>query len=275
MSYVKELRSRELSVDPGLRIEREFLVRGPTDEIDAEAVLLGAIPQAIAVPGRDFSLELGSYKVREKGPRWFEATTTYVEPADPTGGAEEKETLRLSFNISTETEHITQSLKTVNWCVRDGATRLNTMGVIGQTPDLEAQDCDILTAKLSIDYTTYYPQRYVTFDWVRSLSRVVAHPNDAKYKGFNVGELMLVGVSGAYRQLLKDWEISYSFLTSPTVRDLVIDGLGTVTEKIGFDYLWIRYEKFMHPSNKLTLQRPLQANVERVYTFVDYRVLGI
>lgn len=273
-SYVKELRTRELSVDPALTLEREYLVRGPEDEIEAERVLLEKTPETISLPRRD-PLFRGTYSVSEKGPKWWEAKIKYAEAFTDVGGVGGQETLRLSFGVQTETVHITQALKTIGRYPQEGKDAQDYYGVIGQTHDLEAAGCDILTAKLSFNITVFCPQAYVTYAWVRGLSQVVGHPNDAPWKEFGTGEVMCLGVSGAYRQLMRDWELSYSFLVSPTMRDLEIMGLVPITEKIGFDYLWVRYEKVAIDDGKVIVQRPIQANVERVYTFADYSFLGL
>ncbi|MGC3968931.1 MAG: hypothetical protein QM775_16640 [Pirellulales bacterium] len=178
----------------------------------------------------------------------------------------------MSFEISSETAHITQSLETVGRYVETGdpADFHGAIGVEGK----EVKGCDIPAHNFQFGWTVYVPKELVTVNFVATLADMVGCMNDAAFLSFPRGEILFIGASGSRRQRDTDWEITYKFLRSKNIADMQIGPIEGIS-KLGHDYLWVKYEDAVDDDAHILLPKPVQVNVERVVRFADFSPLAI
>ncbi len=134
---------------------------------------------------------------------------------------------------------------------------------------------DILVPRLQFTIPRYYPIQIVSADWIKALAFLTGTVCLHRFMSFDIGEIMLLGVEGAPNFDKQRMELTLHFDTSPNVTGIDIaaaDGTIEIDEKRGFDYLWLAYNKDSD-ADRLGIT-PVQANVERVYRYEDWSILG-
>lgn len=262
----ENLESRRVGGGESPYAEFNWTILHTKEQTLAEAMLLGATPLIVTTASglvyrKDWTLDPDG---RE---RW-----RGVVQYGPPDLADNRE--QMSFNVSGETIHITQALETIGKYRKAGETPVDFKGAIGVDKDGEVKGCDIITGKLSFSKTVYFPLPRVNDNFLKQLASVVGKVNAGPFKSFEPGEVLFTGCSGAPQWDQFRWEITYNFDCSPNVTNIMIGDI-KVEAKLGWDYLWVQYEKIDDEEGKQIVARPLQANVERVYRFADFNQLGI
>lgn len=141
---------------------------------------------------------------------------------------------------------------------------------IGVTLDaVEGTDVTLPTYAFSETYT--FPLAAVNDTYRATLFQLTGTVNDAAFRGLERGECLFLGASGS-RRGNDDVEITFKFAGSANRRNFKIGSI-TVEEKLGWDYLWVRYlDKVVDQS---LVKQPKAAFVERVYRFANFDLLGI
>ena len=116
----------------------------------------------------------------------------------------------------------------------------------------------------------------MTTAYKKRLAELTGTVNNGKFKGYAPGEVLFLGASGSRRGKHSDddWEITFRFAVSPNRENLKIGDL-TIKEKLGWDYLWVRYADEVSSDQKSLVKKPESAYVERVYQAADFGGLGI
>lgn len=201
---------------------------------------------------------------------YWEVTATYVKStpiAPPAEGESE-----YSFEVATNSVHITQSIETVSVQVQEGDdTHSSFGGVIGVTKD-GVDGCDILVPESRFSETHYLSDSIVTEAYRRTLRSIVGKTNDAPFRDHDTGEVLLVGIRGGKRASDEVWQVEFQFATSDNASGLVIGDINPI-DKGGFDYLWIYYEPSVEGTRIVPV--PAVASVERVYRSANFSDLGI
>jgi len=89
---------------------------------------------------------------------------------------------------------------------------------------------------------------------------------------FNAGEVLFLGASGDDSTASEFVDVMYRFAASPNRENIEIGDI-TVTSKLGWEYLWVRYEDGV--DQNMIVQRPVAAYVEQVYGYGDFSVIGM
>ena len=213
------------------------------------------------------SLHLQSYHITHQGGGIWEVTVRYA-------GAESTDTGESTFQFDTGggTQHITQSLGTIAAYAEPGQVAPNFRGAIGVTPD-GVEGVDISVPVYTFSETHFVPAGLVDGAYKATLFALTGRVNDAPFKGFAAGEVLFLGASGSKRGL-DDWEISFRFAASPNASGLSVGDIAGV-EKLGWDYLWVRYVDAEDVDAQALVKRPQAVYVERVYPFGNLALLGI
>lgn len=178
------------------------------------------------------------------------------------------------FDTTGGTQHITQSICTVNSYGQNGDTPPNFNGAINVTRD-SVDGCDITIPVYQWGETHYLPSETVTDAYKGILYNATGCVNVNPFKGTAALETLFLGASGSQRGN-NDWEIRFKFASSPNKTDLNIPGISSAISKNGWEYLWVRYhDVFDNDDSKLMLKKPFAAYVERVYLATDFASLGI
>jgi len=176
-----------------------------------------------------------------------------------------------SFDTGGGTQHLTQSLKTVAKYPSDAPDYNGAIGYDGEN----VNGIDVTMAVMNFSETHYVKPSRVTTKYKRNISDLTGSVNSGQFKGYPEGEVLFLGASGSRRGDDRDnfWEILFKFAVSANRQNLKVGSL-TVSEKKGWDYLWVRYADDLEDGETL-VKKPIAAYVEKVYERKDFGLLGI
>lgn len=232
-------------------------IQGTEDEAEVQALLLGAVPSTYG------GLELESVEAEPVGAGIWKGNAKYTRVS----------TDEYTFDTGGGTRHVTQSLGTVNSYTASGFPPPDFQGAINVSED-RVEGVDLPSPKYEFSETHYLDDASVTLAYKLILFNLSGQTmNDNTFKGFAAGECAFLGASGAKRGDER-WAITYRFACSPNVTGLTV---GTITdiEKLGWDYLWIRYAVSADNTAFSLVHRPIAVYVERVLIPADYSTIGI
>lgn len=178
-----------------------------------------------------------------------------------------------SFDTTGGSEHVTQSLSTVNSYAPSGETAPNYRGAIGVT-DSGIEGTDITAPLYNFEERHHLAASAIDAAYKATVFSLTGGVNNAAFKGFAAGEVLFLGASGSIRTN-DQWEITYKFMARPNQSGLTIGGNITGVAKDGQDLLWIRYKDEEDGTAKKLIRRPEAVYVERIYPRVDLSLLGI
>lgn len=267
ITLVEKLDSRRVTLGENPSVELVYILTGTADDAAAVAAIEAAAPLIYQGLFRQ-GLQLDPQWVDENsGDGQWVATVRYGPRPLPKWG----ESI-YSFDTTGGTQHITQSIETVNQYAPPGKTAPDFKGAIGVTPD-NVEGVDITVPVCSFAETHYLPAEIVTMDYRVTLFRLTGKVNNDTFKGCAAGECLFLGATGSKRGS-DDWEITYRFAVSPN-RDNITIGDITGIDKKGWEYLWVRYEDAEDTDAKVLIKKPIAAYVEKVYEEADFSILGI
>lgn len=248
--------SREATGGESPSLDLRFFIQGTDDDEVVRNLLAATAPLTYA------GLVRQTVHVAPLGGDIWEGSARYgkFEPKQPGDSS-------FSFDTGGGTQHITQSVGTVN---RYPANAPDFKGAVGVTND-SVDGTDITVPVYNFAETHYLADTAVTAAYKALLFSLTGKVNSAPFKGFSIGEVLFLGASGSKRGQ-DDWEISFRFAASPNVSGLMVGGIGPITKR-GWDYLWVRYHDAI---DQLSLvKQPKSVYVEQVYEFADLGTLGI
>lgn len=180
------------------------------------------------------------------------------------------------FDISGVPTRILSSRATISKVAAGGGTPPDFKGAIN-VQDAHVEGTDIIVPEASFTETHFIANASMTAAYQRTIASLVGCFNDASFKGYLGGEVLFIGASGT-RRGRDDWEVTFRFSVQFNAASLPVGGGAiTVTNKLGWDYLWVFYER---DEENLTekgnpIPQPTAAYVERVYREGDLSLLGI
>jgi hypothetical protein len=176
-----------------------------------------------------------------------------------------------SFDTGGGNQHLTQSLKTVAKYPADAPDYNGAIGYDGEN----VNGIDVTMPVMNFSETHYVKPSRVTTKYKKNISDLTGSVNSGQFKGYPEGEVLFLGASGSRRGDDRDnfWEISFKFAVSANRKNLKVGNL-TVSEKKGWDYLWVRYADDLEDGETL-VKKPIAAYVEKVYERKDFGLLGI
>jgi hypothetical protein len=179
-----------------------------------------------------------------------------------------------SFDTGGGTQHITQSIATLNKYISSG-TPPDFKGAIGVTAD-NVEGVDITVPVYNFSETHYIDPDDVDDAYKGAIFNLTGKVNNAPFRGLAAGECLFLGASGSRRGRGADdpWEITYRFAGSPNRTGLSIGGISGINKK-GWEYLWVRYQDTVDDLSNHLVKQPLAVYVEKVYEEGDFTTLGI
>jgi len=215
--------------------------------------------------------------------------------ADPVGGDLWKGYARYTtrqldneytFDTTGGTTKITQSLGTINKYAPVGLEAPDFQGAIGVSED-KVEGVDITTPVYQFTETHYFTDTDVDAAFKFTIFGLTGKMNNADFKGFAPGEVLFLGATGG-RRGDDNWSITYRFACSPNVTGIGIGGVipedayydatdNTITgiDKLGWDYMWVRYDDYEDSIAFALVKQPTAVYIERVYEPADFSLLGI
>jgi hypothetical protein len=231
-------------------------IQGTDDETEVQTLLLGAAPAIY------LGLQLEEVSADPIGNGIWKGRAKYVRLNDE----------EYTFDTGGGTQHITQSLETIQGYAAPGYGIADFEGAIGVSDD-RVEGCDIIAPKYEFSETHYLDNATVTLSYKLVIFNLTGKVNDATFRGFAAGECLFLGASGS-RRGDERWGITFRFSCSPNRTGLSVGPI-TGIDKEGWQYLWVRYITDEDDTAKSLVQRPSQAYVERVYYSGDFTGLLI
>ena len=255
-----------------VEIEIQYLVFGAEDE---DAALSAARP--VAASRKVGGMALSSVEVAERvnGDTW-RVKAVYEEDdggREDDGGGGEDETSSFAFDTGGGTMHRNQSLETVQRVPKDAP---DFGGAIEVDNEGNVNGVDVTMPVLNFTETHTMAGSRVSTSYRKQVAALTGTVNRASFRGFSPGEVLFLGASGPKRSKKPNapWEITFRFAVSPNQATVKVGDL-TVTNKYGWDYLWVRYADKVSSSGKNVVKKPVAAYVERVYPSGDFGNLGL
>jgi hypothetical protein len=145
-------------------------------------------------------------------------------------------------------------------------------GAIGVDGD-RVEGVDVTTPNYEFSETHLLADALVPLSYKLILFNLTGTINSATFKGFARGECLFLGATGNKRGD-GQWSITYRFACSPNAVNLSVGAICGI-DKLGWNYLWVRYDDFEDYQAYALVKRPRAAYVEQVYNFADFSQLGI
>lgn len=249
--------------------ELAYIVLGTDNDIAARDALEAEAPNTYATLPRQ------SVQIEPLGPGLWDGLARYALVGGGGGGGLPTGESTFQFDTGGGTQHITQSLATVQRVPAPGMVAPDFQSAIGVSAD-GVEGIDITVPVYHFAETHYKPDAQITGAYKGVLFNLTGKVNADGFRGFAPGEVLSLGASGAKRgsSTEADWEITYRFAASPNVSGLSVGPIGGITKK-GWEYLWVRYSDQEDTAAKALVKRPVAAYVERVYESGSFAALGL
>lgn len=242
----------------------DYVLTGTSDDATARNLLTSSIPASYSGLARnDDSINIEPVWVdTTSGDGQWECTVQFGPMAES----------NFTFDTSGGTQHITQSLSTVNKYAPSGQTAPDFKGGVGFKKD-GFEGVDVTLPVYSFGETHFLDDATVTNTYKGTLFTLTGRTNNASFKGLADGECLFLGASGSKRS--GDlWEIQFRFAASPNRTGITVGDITNIAKK-GWEYLWVLYADQVDDDAAAMVQRPLAAYVEKVYEDGSFAGLGI
>ena len=252
-------------------IEIPYLVFEAADE---DAALAAARTKAASRTVSGMVLDEVEVTERVNGTTWkVKAIFKDEDSDDPDEPDEDEETTSFAFDTGGGTMHRNQSLKTVSKVPND-APDFN--GAIEVDNEGNVNGVDVTMPVLNFTETHTMNGSRVTTSYKKTVAALTGTVNSSGFRGFSAGEVLFLGASGTKRSKKPNapWEITFRFAVSPNQSSLQVGKL-KVSNKRGWDYLWVRYADKVAENKKNVIKEPVAAYVEQVYPEGDFGNLGL
>ena len=252
-------------------IEIPYLVFGAEDE---DAALSAARSKAASHSISGMVLDSLEVTERINDDTWKVKAIYEAEDGEtPDNPDTDDETSSFAFDTGGGTMHRNQSLKTVAKVPND-APDFN--GAIEVDNEGNVNGVDVTMPVLNFTETHTMAGSRVTTSYKKSVAALTGTVNRSSFRGFAAGEVLFLGASGQKRsrKASAPWEITFRFAVSPNQSSLSVGKL-KVSNKKGWDYLWVRYADKVADNKKNVIKEPVAAYVEQVYPEGDFGNLGL
>jgi hypothetical protein len=243
----------------GRQADRELVydIQETEDEEEVRSLLASTVPAVY------LGLSLETVQAEPLGGGVWKAHARFRTPDDSDD---------YTFDTGGGTQKITQSLSTIARHAAPGFTAPDFQGAIGVSED-RVDGVDIPVPAYTFTIARRFDDALVDMAYRLALFNLTGRFNDNTFKGLAAGECLFLGASGAKRADEK-WSITYRFAGSPNVTGMTIGDI-TGVDKLGWDYLWVRYADFEDRFAFALVKRPVACYVERVSLPGDFSLLNI
>ena len=243
------------------------------EAVNEDAALSAARTKAAGVSVKDMELDEVEVTERVNKDTWKVKAIWKREDGGEDDDDDEEETSSFAFDTGGGTMHRNQSLKTVSKVPND-APDFN--GAIEVDNEGNVNGVDVTMPVLNFTETHVMKGSRVSTSYKKSVAALTGTVNRSGFRGFSAGEVLFLGASGTKRGKKNDspWEITFRSAVSPNQSSLQVGKL-KVSNKRGWDYLWVRYADKVAENKKNVIKEPVAAYVEQVYPEGDFGNLGL
>lgn len=179
--------SRRSASGQGAYAELLYLIKGTDDDSAVQSALSGQAPETWL----GLVLQTLEIEPTENPDIWY-GTARYGTKSAASGGAAAN---TYTFETSGGTQHLTNSLETVNSYAASGAAT-NFKGAIGVTKD-SVEGVDVTVPVYNFSENHKFTDEAVSLTYRGDLFRLTGKVNNAAFKGLNAGECLFLGASGS------------------------------------------------------------------------------
>ena len=243
------------------------------EAVNEDAALSAARTKAAGVSVKDMELDEVEVTERVNKDTWKVKAIWKREDGGEDDDDDEEETSSFAFDTGGGTMHRNQSIKTVSKVPND-APDFN--GAIEVDNEGNVNGVDVTMPVLNFTETHTMNGARVTTSYKKTVAALTGTVNSSGFRGFSAGEVLFLGASGTKRSKKPNapWEITFRFAVSPNQSSLQVGKL-KVSNKRGWDYLWVRYADKVAENKKNVIKEPVAAYVEQVYPEGDFGNLGL
>ena len=291
---------------------------GPDDDIVALQAAYQIVPPSRTMPlyeGGYIFLTLSSLRVEQLATETWKLTVSYsarpkdqdVNQSGPAAGDRDQWTnnfVQLSFNVSSQQEQKSMSLKLVDIKKNIGFGNANVPYTVGQRcPVGHTEDgvegYPVYERSFGFSITAYFSPSDLTFAYVRRLYRMATTLNDKSFFGFPAGSVLFIEAA-ASGDLYSVVPVTFDFLMKPNFKlkttgddelmdpdddteanmfDTYVDPYFAAPTVVtpwpggaisGWDILDYRYLPTVDETAKMTLQKPSLRLIHREYFTSDF-----
>ena len=249
--------SRSATEGKSPNTELLYVVQGTNDDLEVKALLAATAPAFYDGLRRD------TFSIETVGGGVWNCTVNYVLDTDES---------QYTFDTGGGTQHLSISLETMGRYEAPGEVAADFHSAIGVNQD-KIEGVDVTIPVYNFTETHKIANGLVTGPYKAALFFLTGKVNDSAFRGFERGEVLFMGASGA-KSGTENWEITYRFAASPNVQGLQLGDIQNI-DKEGWNYLWCRFEDEEDAAAKILIKKPTAVYVERVYDYGDFTGLGL
>lgn len=183
----------------------------------------------------------------------------------------------VNFETSGGTRRVTQAISDERYPA-DAPDVKKAINMIGDNVD----GVDIVVPIFEWSEEYEIPGIALTPSYVVAVAELTGKVNDGAFRGFAAGEVLFLGVSGTTTlnpnqsdaASAATTSLSYRFAASPNKENLDVGDI-EVTEKKGWDFMWVRYEPEVGTEAGKILKTPKSVYVDKVYDDGDFTILRL
>lgn len=267
LTLTEKLDSRKWNTGDNASVEMLYILTGTSDDVTAKNLISSSTPTSHnGLTRQSIQIEPEWVDSTAGDGRWLATVRYGVKPPAEVGESS------FAFDTSGGTQHVTQSIATVNRYAAPGKTAPDFGGAIGVTHD-NVEGVDINVPVYAFSETHYLADSFVTPTYRGTLFSLTGKVNNGSFNGCAAGECLFLGASGSKRGT-DDWEITYRFAASPNRTGISVGGIGGISKK-GWEYMWVRYADSEDAAAKAIVKKPVAVYIDRVYEEGKFALLGI
>ena len=267
-----------LDVSPeGIQSSQVWVVTFAADEVVAAGAALLTLPPYY----RTLALARLSVASREGQTTWkIEAEYSSTQSKPISSAQSNIEDPEVSYTLSGETKHITQSLSTrgktsegIEVNGRGGNVTVRDSGAIGVEKD-SVKGADILVPVVSFSETHYFLRKDLTRSLRTKWESMFARTNSVAFRGYAIGEVLFSGVQTTVKGG-PDGVVPVTFQFQRRANVEGEDVGGIVLDIEGWELVDMRYKSELNSTSNRTEKTPSKVLLHKVYKAGDFGDLGI
>lgn len=152
-------------------------------------------------------------------------------------------------------------------------------GGINVDADGNVNGVDVPCPSMEFAETHYFRPSKVTTGYKKTIANLTGCINNARFRGFEAGEVMFLGASGSRNGDNRDddWTITFKFAVKSNESQIQI-GDYTIPSVRGWDYVWAQFQteaENVEGGGRAQVKRVKAVFVEQIHRYADFRQLGI
>jgi hypothetical protein len=262
--------------DQGIRSSQVWIVTFANDEVEAAGAALLTLPPFY----RTLAMSSLSVSSREGKTTWKIAAEYSSSQSKPVSSVQSNvEDPEVSYTLSGETKHITQSLSTRGKTIEGidvngtGTITVTDSGAIGVEKD-SVKGADILVPVVSFSETHYFLRKDLTRTLRTTWESMFAYTNNSLFRDYAVGEVLFSGVQTTVKGGPDGTvPVTFQFQRRANVKDENVGGI--VLDIDGWELVDMRYKPQLNTTSKRTEATPSKVLLHKVYKAGNFGDLGI